>query len=333
MEKINYDGHKFGRLIVLRDGNGLFEGKKKRRSVICRCDCGVEKEVMLRYLTDGDTKSCGCLKKEQCLSVNKGDTFGFWTVLGEGVGYRYKGKKTRTLKVQCICGKERGVSSSILHTRKSNSCGCKGRPQKIKKEKLIPQDTEDEQWKHSDKYTNYYFSSLGRVFNYNRQSYWKNSRNAIKYEVNKEFNITKEIVRLFIGEYCEKSHYILFLDGDQSNKRVSNMFLSVKTYDNVNWLTRVMNNMRSSDKKNDITVKDVIEQYEKQEGLSYFLKLPMDLTMKDKLRAISIDRIDNSKGYIKGNFTLVTRFENMGRNSNTFEDMIEFCNSNFSILK
>jgi len=44
-------------------------------------------------------------------------------------------------------------------------------------------------------------------------------------------------------------------------------------------------------------------------------------------RTVSLDRIDNNKGYVKGNITLVTRFENMGRGNMEFEPFMEFCES------
>lgn len=62
---------------------------------------------------------------------------------------------------------------------------------------------------------------------------------------------------------------------------------------------------------------------------SYFLNIPFDITMQNNLTAPSLDRIDNSKGYEKGNVRIVTRFENMGRRDTPFE---EFCN-NFEFKK
>lgn len=184
MEKINYDGHVFGRLTVLKDGQGIYEGKKKRRSVICICSCGVEKDIILRRLIKQEIKSCGCLKKEQ----------------------------------------------------------------------------------------------------------------------------KKEIT------------------------------LAEKTNSGSDWVSRLKGNMKSNLKNKPITkveikTKDIIEKYYEQEKLSYFLKLPFDLTMGDSLLSISVDRIDNSIGYAKDNFNLVTRFENMGRNKSSYEEMKNFSDKNFIIQK
>lgn len=59
-------GKRFGRLIPL-----YCVGENKRGAPICRCvcDCGNEIDVTAYYLSNGDTKSCGCLQKEKA-SIN-----------------------------------------------------------------------------------------------------------------------------------------------------------------------------------------------------------------------------------------------------------------------
>lgn len=52
---------KFGRLSVIKRISPI--GVKKIKW-LCKCDCGNEIEVYATYLQNGDTKSCGCLKKE-----------------------------------------------------------------------------------------------------------------------------------------------------------------------------------------------------------------------------------------------------------------------------
>jgi hypothetical protein len=60
-------GKKFGRLRVLEwvvdparlPARGIIRGIWR-----VRCDCGAEKRVGSFRLTSGDTKSCGCLKRE-----------------------------------------------------------------------------------------------------------------------------------------------------------------------------------------------------------------------------------------------------------------------------
>lgn len=53
-------GKRFGRLVALQ-----LSGKKNGRLYwLCRCDCGVEKEVASLHLCTGRIRSCGCLARE-----------------------------------------------------------------------------------------------------------------------------------------------------------------------------------------------------------------------------------------------------------------------------
>lgn len=66
---VDLTGRRYGRLLVLAlVGSKMVKDaslKSGRRSVgttwLCRCDCGAEVVKYGRYLTGGDTKSCGCL--------------------------------------------------------------------------------------------------------------------------------------------------------------------------------------------------------------------------------------------------------------------------------
>ena len=68
-----YPGHRFGRLVVVREGPGQPVRNKtfRRRTMICRCDCGSpDVEILLELLMEdassgrSGTKSCGCLRRE-----------------------------------------------------------------------------------------------------------------------------------------------------------------------------------------------------------------------------------------------------------------------------
>ncbi len=126
MERINYDGHVFGRLTVLRDGEGHREPSGKlQRTVICKCECGTEKQIVLKDLKRGDTKSCGCLNREQKLNIKEGDIFGYWSIVNEVSPYKdNQGNTMRKFKVKCTCGKEKEITLNSLKQGKSSSCGC-----------------------------------------------------------------------------------------------------------------------------------------------------------------------------------------------------------------
>lgn len=54
-------GERFGRLVVTEQ----LPSKKYRTYWKCQCDCGNIIEVCARELRRGDTRSCGCLKREK----------------------------------------------------------------------------------------------------------------------------------------------------------------------------------------------------------------------------------------------------------------------------
>ena len=54
---------KYGRLNTISEEN-IRLNKKTRRKVYCECDCGNKLFVEFSSLHSGNTKSCGCLKKE-----------------------------------------------------------------------------------------------------------------------------------------------------------------------------------------------------------------------------------------------------------------------------
>ena len=57
-------GKKYGRLTVLKIDHWKKTKSGRRAYVLCKCDCGNEKVICAYSLTNGLTKSCGCLNKE-----------------------------------------------------------------------------------------------------------------------------------------------------------------------------------------------------------------------------------------------------------------------------
>ena len=60
-KRIDYSGHKFGRLTVIGKSH---QDKVGRWSYLCRCDCGQANVVRQYNLVNGHTKSCGCFKAD-----------------------------------------------------------------------------------------------------------------------------------------------------------------------------------------------------------------------------------------------------------------------------
>ena len=87
-KKVNLTGQVFGRLTVLeRD----YSKKGKNNFWICQCNCENKtiKSIMASSLITGNTKSCGCLSKEQIKTlpeINK--KYNTYDLTGEyGIGY------------------------------------------------------------------------------------------------------------------------------------------------------------------------------------------------------------------------------------------------------
>ncbi len=53
-------GKKYGKLTVIEDrGLRVLGGKRRMTEVLCRCDCGTERTVLLNDIRSGKTKTCG----------------------------------------------------------------------------------------------------------------------------------------------------------------------------------------------------------------------------------------------------------------------------------
>ena len=85
---IDLTGQRFGKLTVLYRINDIISAKgTKRSNWHCICDCGTECDVAGDCLRKGNTKSCGCIRKETGHNTKfkdlTGQKFGRLTVLYE----------------------------------------------------------------------------------------------------------------------------------------------------------------------------------------------------------------------------------------------------------
>lgn len=111
-------GKTFGKWKVLK-----YVGDRKW---LCRCSCGVEKEVYGKFLKSGQSKSCG----HSALFDMIGETFGDLTVI------EYAGHSK--WRCRCSCGNYTVVESTNLLSGRTSSCGCKSKSTpKYTKEKII----------------------------------------------------------------------------------------------------------------------------------------------------------------------------------------------------
>lgn len=60
--KIDMTGQKFGKLTVIR--RNYPNARDGHQKWLCKCECGIEKAINRSSLMSGNTKSCGCFRKE-----------------------------------------------------------------------------------------------------------------------------------------------------------------------------------------------------------------------------------------------------------------------------
>ena len=86
-------GQRFGRLVVEYETNPIApKGGKPRVAWMCKCDCGNSAIVRSIDLLQGSTKSCGCLRKETSVAVNK--KYNTYDLTGSfGIGYTLKSEQ------------------------------------------------------------------------------------------------------------------------------------------------------------------------------------------------------------------------------------------------
>ena len=124
MQKKIKDGDVFGEWTVLK----AYSSKNQYGSwqTLCRCSCGVEKEVSNSSLTLGRSKSCGHamvkhLRERAYAKSDKrlvGNTFGELTVLK-----RVNDEGNARYLCRCSCGKELELVGSVLLAGQQKTCG------------------------------------------------------------------------------------------------------------------------------------------------------------------------------------------------------------------
>lgn len=125
---------KYGRLTVLYRAKRVREGTY---TWYCRCDCGSEIEVRSDSLRSGNTKSCGCLSKEQPNSKKRMDLIGqrYGRLVVISLSMRRGNAKERYWSCRCDCGTTKDVSGAALRKGGTKSCGCFNREQVSKRMK------------------------------------------------------------------------------------------------------------------------------------------------------------------------------------------------------
>lgn len=83
------------------------------------CECGVQKVINLNPVSQGITKSCGCITKKDWTGVKFGKLIGIKFIKNEN------GKAHWLWK--CDCGKEKELRAKDVVSGNTSSCGCIGK--------------------------------------------------------------------------------------------------------------------------------------------------------------------------------------------------------------
>ena len=123
--KVDLTGQRFGRLVALSPIN-----KREAGSIVwkCLCDCGNISFVKAKCLRDGHNKSCGCIRKDWLMTMQKANIL---DVVGQRFGRLVAIKKT-SIKLRscylwhckCDCGNIVCTSVGYLNSGVKKSCGC-----------------------------------------------------------------------------------------------------------------------------------------------------------------------------------------------------------------
>jgi len=113
----SYIGQKFGKWI----GVGPFSRDKfGMKTLLCRCECGIEKEVRISDLIKGNSKQCvKCARSNMYSSPVIGKKFGKYLVLRD-VGKKYN--SCIMLECRCDCGATKIVGKTALTSGNSTQC-------------------------------------------------------------------------------------------------------------------------------------------------------------------------------------------------------------------
>lgn len=122
-------GTKINKLTILEEGEKIREGGKNRRTFICRCNCGNEKQVQVRLLMNNTIKSCGNCPPED----RTGETRGYLEIIKEVQSKN----SARRFEVKCNnCGTHKEMNYAIFN--KKTHCGCLTEKKPILRRPLAP---------------------------------------------------------------------------------------------------------------------------------------------------------------------------------------------------
>lgn len=134
-------GRKHGNLLVLNRANDKILGDgQKVKQWECLCDCGNHTIVYEGNLKSGHTKSCGCQKYVNLVTLEDltGQVINGISILKQvDDEIQPNGKHMTKWLCQCHCGKLFVTRGSSLKSKHTKSCGCRKKQLRIKEDDIV----------------------------------------------------------------------------------------------------------------------------------------------------------------------------------------------------
>lgn len=217
-------------------------------------------------------------------------------------------------RCKCRCGTEHSTTSGALLGKGSNSCGCLRAKRFELREKRLSKITNRGR-------------GTGICIRCGKPTRAKRHRFCSR----KCYAYDRQIRCLLRCSQCGKRIVRVTSTVKESNYCSRSCHLksrhSVKGYEFGYYLNCLLKRTRKSCS---LTLADVKDQWEKQAGICPYTGWHLDLATWRRKRnkspkQASIDRIDNSIGYEKGNIQFVALIVNYAKNTFTDDDLVEMC--------
>lgn len=108
-------------------------------------------------------------------------------------------------------------------------------------------------------------------------------------------------------------------------KRLELGITGIRTTDEFSPFREYYRRCKRRRKLGNLTLQDIKEQWEYQKGICPYTDIKLEFKTNDKFKLASLDRIDSSNLYEKGNIEFVSMPINLMKNTMSVEETIEFC--------
>lgn len=148
-------------------------------------------------------------------------------------------------------------------------------------------------------------------------------------ECDKENNAARKLRKDYRQKDNAYKKRIRDMDPDYSQKEKERMKRFFQNHPGANMYYNAKRRAKVKGYDFDITIDDIVIP-----EFCPYLGIPLIIGTKDNYENTpSLDRIDNTKGYIKGNVLVVSKKGNSMKNSASFEELTTFCNNIMRIIK